>query len=485
MDFHSVCSDIGQLVDRLKCLGGPHLSPFTQQPFFPHTRAARAHACSDSLIHSEQVLGLLDGVLGKTQSLRDCVRLEHAVATNSICPALQIPDEIQQMIFLISIADEESGQSAHSLITVCRRWRAIALLCPQLWATINTADSIPMLQRSLQLSSNHPLQILFSRAPPYKLRWFEMGPESIQDVIQQIQQRRISTLSILGDAVREGLALRDAFGRGSTFSTIPAELIRLSSGIYDIQVDLAGVDLPNLQVFEVTACSFPFLLNSQLQCPHLSIQMLETTTDPYNTFVHAFRNVISIDVSCVSIHDDEEYLMLAPMRSLESMTINHSTASDTVMALGLIDTKALSTLELNHALAYDVGVDSPELVMQHVSTLARHFKPSPQYENITSLKISDNHEHLAMVLGCVVNSHTDLQLPKLEELWAVVESDPESSEKTRGLLGTSVVSLLSSRRSRGGGMLALCVPTCLHNLGTELLQATLSLTWHPCPCQTS
>ncbi|KAF8305662.1 hypothetical protein DL93DRAFT_2172485 [Clavulina sp. PMI_390] len=457
----SLLSNRRAQVDRLENLGETGLSSVTEQPFFPHTRAARAEAISGSLVHSEQLLELLDGFVRKAQSFRDSVRLEHSVATNSVCPALQIPDEIQQMIFLFLVAAEEGRQGGHSLMAVCRRWRATASVCPQLWTTIDPADSIPMLQRSLQLSSDLPISISISRDPPPKLRRFEKLAGSVQDVIQQIQQRRISQLTIKGDNLSGSFALCDAFGRGGMLSMLPAEAIHMVGDPTHGPLDMEYVHFPALDVFKLETRHLPILSTSQLWCSRLSIEKLHTTPRNFVKFFEGFHNLRSLNILDVSI---AEQALLGPpvlIPGLQSLAIMDSIAQNTTAVLDHLDSTQISDLQLEHVLVRYAEEDSPSGLMGHGWTLAEHFNSLGLYRKVTYLRIADFHDQLPTVVGSLFGSPTSLQFPKLEELRVVVDGGFQPSKESRKALEEAIQNMVSNRRTQGAEPLVLRVPSCL------------------------
>ncbi|KAF8305652.1 hypothetical protein DL93DRAFT_301727 [Clavulina sp. PMI_390] len=373
------CSDVRKTAEQLENLGDTGLSNLNLQPISPHTRVQRASAISSSLSHSEQSLELLRQLLKKTQSLHDSLRLEYAVSANSVCPALQLPDEILRMVFLFYIEDEDNDSRPTWLLEVCHRWRATALVCPQLWTTINPADSIPLLQRSFHPSSNLPLQIYVSRFPPPKYREFEKEQGLVEDSIQQIQQSSVSRLTITGQALRQGIALFDAFGRDSALAMLPTKAVYFAGGhpaFFENRVDMRNVEFPNIEVFELHRCSLPLLDHSQLFCSHLSVGGLNTTPHSFATFLEGFSYIKSLEIHYFSVsdrsHGDDWRQIHLP--SLKSLAILDSAANDTVNTLDLLDTDGISTLKLDHALAYDVWDDSPSALMVHSYALAGHFK---------------------------------------------------------------------------------------------------------------
>ncbi|KAF8305653.1 hypothetical protein DL93DRAFT_301306 [Clavulina sp. PMI_390] len=380
MGLQSFCSDARDLLTQLESLGEPRLSQLTQQSFSPHTRTNRAKTISGSLNHSRQLLELLGDLLKKTQSLQDSFHVEHVAAVNSVCPVLQLPDEVLRMIFVFFAEDEENRLFPTWLTKVCRRWRVTALGCAELWTSVDPADSIPLLQQSLQLSSNLPIEIRMSRHPPRKLREYENETGSMEDIIQQIQQRRIIRVSVMGEALDSGLALRDAFGRDTKLSLLPTDTISLfgeQSVRSARQMDMGAVDFLDLKVFELERCSPPYLRHRQLWCSHLRIHGLDAFPQRLIGFLEGFKHLESITICDASIaeHDEdgENDWWPALVPALRSITVINTTAQYTDNILDLIHTSEIMTLGLEFALASRSTDDSTSSLLGATQILMNHF----------------------------------------------------------------------------------------------------------------
>ncbi|KAF8305651.1 hypothetical protein DL93DRAFT_2089314 [Clavulina sp. PMI_390] len=484
MSLAQFCADIRRLLDQLEGLGGEEVpnSKNAQQLFSPHTRADRAKESVKALRYSEQSLDLLSGILKKTQSFHHSVRLEYALISNSVCPALQLPDEVLRVIFLYYAADEKERQRIACLMLVCRQWTATTSFCPQLWTTIKTSNSLVALHKSLQLSSNLPLDIVFSHSAPHIQHGPREGAHSVQSIIEQIQQRRVRHLSVKEEALRDGLALRDAFGRGSILSMLPAEIIDFDGDLHDPikQVNLREVDFPYLESFRLGNCSLPLLDTSQLSCPALHLVAINPGCGDFASFLKGFSDIGSLEAAFVGVLDDGDDVTPILIPELYCVTLIDSTAEDSVLMLELLDTSNIDALELEQAFAFRLDDDLSIDLEECSSIMTNHFSQMGLYGSVTFLRIEDDHDNLLLMLESVLGSPTSF--PELEELRIVVSGELQSSSEARGSLETSVLRILANRRSRRVGKVNLWVPSCLRTIETELAQATGAITWLECAC---
>ncbi|KAF8305654.1 hypothetical protein DL93DRAFT_2089317 [Clavulina sp. PMI_390] len=483
MGLQFFCSNVRGLVDQLERLGETGLSALNQKRFSPHTRLRRAEAVSNSLSHSERLLMLVSELLKQTQSLHDSLRVEQAVAANSVCPVLQMPDEILRMIFLICAAEEDHHPRPAWLVQVCRQWRSNALDCPELWATIDPADSIHVLQQSLQRSSNLPLRIHISRSPPRNYRKQEKG--SIQSIIREIQRCEISRLSVMAEALCHSgdLDLYSVFGRDSELMMLPAKTIHVEGGTSTFSenpVNMVNVEFPRLEVLELDGCPLPLLDDSQLRCSHLRLCGSRIFRQDIVRFLGGFNNLKSITMNRVFDLDEDEEFDPIYLPSLESVAIINSLAGNTASLLEIFDVGEISSLKLDHAVAYGASTDTWSTLAY---ALREHMSGSDLELHVTHLTIVDSHVQLALVLESIFGSPSSFLFPSLEELCIIAEG--ESTDESRGLLAASLRSTLSNRSAQDAEMLKLRAPTCMRSIEADLAQAVLTLTWEPCICEGS
>ncbi|KAF8305668.1 hypothetical protein DL93DRAFT_304328 [Clavulina sp. PMI_390] len=271
---------------------------------------------------------------------------------------------------------ENQLQKDVHILYVCQKWRVIALSCPELWTTIYTSDSIPKLQRALRLSSNLPLNIVFSHpAPP--LREFESGLGSMQDIVNQIQTRSISKLIINYAETDPAPILRDAFGRGSVLSVLLAKSVHISSLTPRRAADVRGVRFPCHEVFSIWAWRFPILDVGQFCGSRLSIQTVETTPEFFARFLHGFSHLESIDIDHFVVIGGALHWQPEPITfsSLRSLSFANTKALDTARTLDLVNTNGISALRLDSVLAFDYDDEdqSEGTLMANGLTLYEYF----------------------------------------------------------------------------------------------------------------
>ncbi|KAF8305665.1 hypothetical protein DL93DRAFT_2089343 [Clavulina sp. PMI_390] len=129
MSLQSSCSDIRQLVTQIEELEYAHPPDMSQGFYSPHTRTARAEALFVFLNQSQRAPELFDALSQKTRESRDDIRIKRAAAANSVCPALQLPDEILRLVFLLHDPEDDGPLPAARAcwMQVYRVWRSTTL----------------------------------------------------------------------------------------------------------------------------------------------------------------------------------------------------------------------------------------------------------------------------------------------------------------------------------------------------------------------
>ncbi|KAF8305669.1 hypothetical protein DL93DRAFT_304360 [Clavulina sp. PMI_390] len=367
MEFSSFLSSLRSVTDQLDKVGDPQLSTVVPQTFSPHTRIDRAKASSQSLSQTQQILKSLGDHLIQTELFRDSLRLEYARAINSLCPALQLPEEVLRAVFIFRAEDEHPNDMF--LIHICRQWRATALACPQLWTTIYTSDSLPMIQRALQLSSNHPLDLIFSRTPPQNLRKFENEMGSMQVLVDQIQTRSISNLLVEGDGINDNIDLRGAFGRGSILSVLHVESIDISYAQSRKYLDMQHVEFPCCRHFTVEGSSLPILGTSQLSCQFLTIIALTAIPHYFIDFLLGFKALEDIEFREIGIRDLPSHPL--PLPTLENLLLSRLTANVFMLLSGVVRMEDIYSVYLSEFLTYGAEDKSASALMSDAQALTR------------------------------------------------------------------------------------------------------------------
>ncbi|KAF8305670.1 hypothetical protein DL93DRAFT_304348 [Clavulina sp. PMI_390] len=367
MNLDSFCSSLRSVADQLETVGDPHLPTVIPQIFSPHTRIERAKTISHNLRQAERILESLEEHLTQTELYRDSLRSEYARAVNSICPALQLPEEVLRLIFTFHADDEHLKD--FFLTHVCRQWRATASACPRLWTTIYASDPLPMIQRALGLSSNHPIDLIFSGLAPQTLRGFEQEMGSMQTVVNQIQTRSISKLLIEGDAIN-GVALRNAFGRESTISVLLVESIEIYYAQSTERLDMQHVEFPRCSSFTLEGSCFPILSKSQLSCRFLTIIASMGIPHYFIQLLQGFKNLEALEFQEIGIIDVPSDPVTLP--TLEELFLSRLTVDDFVHLSAVLHTDNIPSVYLNGFPAHYIEENSASVFTSDAQILTQY-----------------------------------------------------------------------------------------------------------------
>ncbi|KAG6849884.1 hypothetical protein H0H93_004102 [Arthromyces matolae] len=145
-----------------------------------------------------------------------------ALGLKMCCPALQLPPEILEQIFLFCLGPHSqaalnppSQDSAPLLLCqICRYWRNVALSSPALWSAFHpgsypTPNNISMINLCLERSKNYPLSLTFPRASDpnrdhvldlfwaHMHRWFEIVFDAEVELASKLLALRSEAVPLL------------------------------------------------------------------------------------------------------------------------------------------------------------------------------------------------------------------------------------------------------------------------------------------------
>ncbi|KAF8303254.1 hypothetical protein DL93DRAFT_454581 [Clavulina sp. PMI_390] len=486
MRLQLFASELHSLADCIARNENPDLRAANSTFFSPHTRIERTRTSAQDLRKSESVLQSLEEILAKTRRLYDSVRLEHAQLANSLCPALQLPEDILRLIFLL--CDSSTRRVALILFNVCQKWRSNVSAFPSLWTTIDTSDSLPILRRSLKLSRELPIHLQFLRPPPHRVQQYT-GDDNSTDVTWSLGCRSIERLTIKYNAWETGTTLRNAVGRGSKLWRLFVESIHVSGrdiwnkkDSLDIRLDMRGVDFQGCPTLHLRSCAFPILGMAQITGPKLRVWGLDTTTRDLEDFFKSFEYIEGLEIGG-KISDNsnsEDPWDLVELPPIYSLAISDSTVDDVVRLLDLMNTENCEILDLDSILELPDNSPDPRSLADYAEVIDEHFDDEDHYPRVTCLRITEDHDQLPMVLDNVLGLQGTNRFPELQELHIITGDLVEPESKIINPLELSLIAILSNRVAQDLEPIALYVPSCLRNIENELAPLTSSVTFEEC-----
>ncbi|KAJ3507983.1 hypothetical protein NLJ89_g6008 [Agrocybe chaxingu] len=143
------------------------------------------HFIRKAIDTSKLALSQIDQIIVKVKQTLEFITLHREECSrrtelyqHALSKARFLPDEVLSEIFLHAVADQAKGMAPltydmqHMILKVCKRWHAVALASPRIWAVlpcigINNTGSQSMemifhrLEKALKLSRSVPLRVCF------------------------------------------------------------------------------------------------------------------------------------------------------------------------------------------------------------------------------------------------------------------------------------------------------------------------------------